>query len=154
MANVTCEHEAGDAIHAAAAETAGELERVQKDQGRLQDDLDCSCDDLAAAIKEFSDCWTAHEATSAKLCNASGKSATAVRLAKQSVSKQGRLCIEHMTSNATPRKYKKACRHRKRTTHISSEHASPCGRRHWFPGSSCTSSGQSHAQLNMWRPRS
>ena len=41
VANVTCEHEAGDAIHAAAAETAGELERVQKDQGRLQDDLDC-----------------------------------------------------------------------------------------------------------------
>ena len=34
-ANVTSEHEAGDAIHAAAAETAGELERIQKDQGRL-----------------------------------------------------------------------------------------------------------------------
>ena len=40
MANVTSEHEAGDAIHAASAETAGELERIQKDQGRLQDDLD------------------------------------------------------------------------------------------------------------------
>ena len=70
MASVTSEHEAGDAIHAMAAETSGELERVQKDQGRLQDDLDCSCDDLAAATRGFSDCWAAHEATSAKLCNA------------------------------------------------------------------------------------
>ena len=49
MANFTSEHEAGDAIHAAAAETAGELERVQKDQGRLHDDLDCSSDDLACS---------------------------------------------------------------------------------------------------------
>ena len=32
MENVTGEHEAGDAIHTAAAETAGELERNQKDQ--------------------------------------------------------------------------------------------------------------------------
>ena len=70
LANVTSEHEAGDVTHTAAAETAGELERVQKDQGRLQDDLDCSCGDLAAATREFSDCWAAHEATSAKLCNA------------------------------------------------------------------------------------
>ena len=36
MANVTSEHEAGDAIHVATAETAGEFERIQKDQGRLQ----------------------------------------------------------------------------------------------------------------------
>ena len=48
---------------------AEELERTQKDQGRLQDDLDCSCHDLAAATKEFSDCWAAHEATGVKLCN-------------------------------------------------------------------------------------
>ena len=70
MANVTSEHEAGDVLHAATLEVAEELERTQKDQGRLQDDLDCSCDDLAAATKEFSDCWAAHEATGVKLCNA------------------------------------------------------------------------------------
>ena len=70
VANVTSEREAGGAMHAAAAETAGELERVHMDQGRLQDDQDCSCDDLAAATREFSDCSAAHEATSAKLCNA------------------------------------------------------------------------------------
>ena len=49
MTNVTSEHEAGDVLHAAAMEVAEELERTQKDQGRLQDDLHCSCDDLAAA---------------------------------------------------------------------------------------------------------
>ena len=66
--NVTSEHEAGDVLHAAALEVAEEPERTQKDQGHP--DLDCSCDDLAAATKEFSDCWAAHEATGVKLCNA------------------------------------------------------------------------------------
>ena len=70
MANVTSEQEAGDALHAATLEVAEELERAQKDQGRLQDDLDCSSDALTAATKEFSDCWAAHEATGGKLCNA------------------------------------------------------------------------------------
>ena len=70
MANVTSEHEAGDVFHAATLAVAEEIERCQKDQGRPQDDLDCSCDDLAAATKEFSDCWAAHEATGVKLCNA------------------------------------------------------------------------------------
>ena len=51
-------------------EVAEELERTQKDQGRLQDDLDCSCDALAAATKECSDCWAAQEATGVELCNA------------------------------------------------------------------------------------
>ena len=60
MANVTSEHEAGYVLHAATLEVAEELERTQKDQGRLQDDLDCSCDALAVATKEFSDWWAAH----------------------------------------------------------------------------------------------
>ena len=38
---------------AATLEVAEKLERTQKDQGRLQDNLDCSCDALAAATKEF-----------------------------------------------------------------------------------------------------
>ena len=41
-------------LHAATLEVAEELQRTQKDQGRPKDDLDCSCDDLAAATKEFS----------------------------------------------------------------------------------------------------
>ena len=40
MANVTSEQEAGNVLHAATLEVAEELERAQKDQGRLQDDLD------------------------------------------------------------------------------------------------------------------
>ena len=43
-------------LHAANLEVAEELERAQKYQGRLQDDLDCSSDALTAATKEFSDC--------------------------------------------------------------------------------------------------
>ena len=70
MANVTSEHEAEDVSHAATLEVAEELERTQKDQGNLQEDLDCSCDDLAAATEEFSDCWAAHEATDVALSNA------------------------------------------------------------------------------------
>ena len=67
MANVTSEHEAGDVLHAATLEVAEELERTQKDQGRLQDDLDFSCDDLVAATKEFSDCWAGKFATDVQL---------------------------------------------------------------------------------------
>ena len=51
MANVTSEHEAGDVLHAATLEVAEELERAQKDQGRLQDDLECASDALTAATK-------------------------------------------------------------------------------------------------------
>ena len=124
MANVTSEHEAGDAIHTAAAETAGELQRVPKDQDRLQDDLDCSCDDVAAATREFSDCWAAHEATSAKLCNAFREVCN--RRATHEV-----ICVE--ARKALHRTYemkRKASEiqeglatHRERTRRISNEHA-------------------------------
>ena len=69
IAKVTSEHEAGDVLYAVASEVADELERTQKDQDRVQDELDSSCEDLGAARREFSNCW-AHEATSAKLCSA------------------------------------------------------------------------------------
>ena len=59
MAKVTSEHEAGDVSYAVASEVADELERTQKDQDRVQDDLDSSCEDLAAALREFSNCWAA-----------------------------------------------------------------------------------------------
>ena len=123
-ANVTSEHEAGDAIHTAAAGTAGELERIQKDQGRLQDDLDCSNDDLAAATREFSDCWTAHEATGAKLSNA-------FREVCNRRAPHEAICVE--ARKALHRAYdikRKASEiqeslatHRKRTRRISNEHA-------------------------------
>ena len=45
-------------------------ERAQNDQGRLQDDLDCSSEALTATTEEFPDCWAAPEATGVKLSNA------------------------------------------------------------------------------------
>ena len=60
------EHEAGDVMHAATSEKW----LKSSNQGRLQDDLDCLCDALTAATKQFSDYWAAHEATGVKLCSA------------------------------------------------------------------------------------
>ena len=57
-------------FYAVASEVAEELDRAQKDQDRLQDELECSCEDLATASKEFSNCWAAHKAASAKLSSA------------------------------------------------------------------------------------
>ena len=113
MTNVTSEHEAGDVLHAASLDVAEEFERTQKDQGRLQDDLDCSCDDLAAATKEFPDCWAAHEATRVELCNAF-REVFNQRAAHEIFgveAKKKRRCIEHLKSNVKPREYKKACPH-------------------------------------------
>ena len=111
MANVTSEHEAGYVLHAATLEVAEELERTQKDLGRLQDDLDCSCDDLAAATKEFSDCWAAHEATGVKLCNAFREVCNRRATHEVICVEPKRRCIEHLKSNVKARKSKKACPH-------------------------------------------
>ena len=111
MANVTSEQEAGDVLHVATLEVAEELERAQKDQGRLQDDLDCSSDALTVATKEFSDCWAAHEATGAELCNA-------FRVVCNRHAAHEEICVEarkalHRTNEIKRnlRKSKKACPH-------------------------------------------
>ena len=69
MANVAHEQVAGDALHVATLEVAEELERTLKEQSR-QDDLDSSSDALTTATKDFTECWSAHEATGVKLCHA------------------------------------------------------------------------------------
>ena len=51
---------------AEVTEVTDELERAQKDQDRLQDALDCSCEDMATAAREFSICWAAQDAAIAK----------------------------------------------------------------------------------------
>ena len=53
MQKVTSEHEEGDVLYAVVTEATDELERAQKDQHRLQDELDCSCEDMATAVREF-----------------------------------------------------------------------------------------------------
>ena len=44
-------------LYATVTEATDELERAEKDQDRLQDELDCSCEDVATAAREFSNCW-------------------------------------------------------------------------------------------------
>ena len=83
MANVTSEHEAGDVLHAATLEVAEELERVQKDQGRLQDDL-------AAATKNFPTAGQHTRPRAIHFARPSWKSASAEQLTKRSVSKRNR----------------------------------------------------------------
>ena len=53
-------------LYAVATEVTDELERAPQDQDRLQDELDCSCKDMATTAREFSNCWTAQEAANAK----------------------------------------------------------------------------------------
>ena len=69
----------GDVFFAVASEVADELERAQNDQDRLQDELDCSCEDLAAATREFSNCWAAQEATVAAATAAAIRTSIAFR---------------------------------------------------------------------------
>ena len=45
MKKVTVDHEEGDVLHAVASEAAEELDRAHKNQDRLQDELDCSCEE-------------------------------------------------------------------------------------------------------------
>ena len=66
MKKVTSEHEEVDVLSATVTEATDELGRAQKDQDRLQDELDCSCEDVATAVREFSNCWAAQEAAIAK----------------------------------------------------------------------------------------
>ena len=53
MKKLTFEHEEEDVLNAVASEVADELERAQEDQDRLQDELECTSEDLATASKDF-----------------------------------------------------------------------------------------------------
>ena len=70
LKKVTSEHEEGVVFYAVATEVTDELEQVQKDQDRLQDEMDCSCEDVANAAREFSICWAAQVAAIAKTSSA------------------------------------------------------------------------------------
>ena len=129
MTNVTSEHEAGDVSHAAALEVADEPERTQKDQGRLQDDLDCSCDDLAAATKDFSDCWAAHGSHGRQIMQCLQGSL------QPTCNSRGNLCGSK--KGAAQQRARQSGRSRQRWNR--------------FSGTSRTSSRQSHALLDVRR---
>ena len=73
MKKVAFEHEEGDALCAIASEAA-ELDRAQKDQNRLQDEVEFTCEGIVTASKEFKNSRALHNeacenvnVTSAKL---------------------------------------------------------------------------------------
>ena len=70
MKKVTSEHEEGNVLYATVTEATDELEPAQTDQDRLQDELDCSREDMATSAREFSNCWAAQEAAIAKTSSA------------------------------------------------------------------------------------
>ena len=124
MKKVTFEHEEGDVLYAVASEVAEELDRAQKDQDRLQDELECSCEDLATACKEFSNCWATHEAASAKLSSAFREVSNRRATHEAICAEVRRAC--HKTSELK-RKATEAqenmISHRERTRRITNEHA-------------------------------
>ena len=95
MKKVTLETEEGDMLFAVAHEVGEELDTAQKDQDRLQDELEFSCEGMVTASKEFTNCWAVHNAACANVnryerkteWRSPGKSAIAERLIKQYVLK-------------------------------------------------------------------
>ena len=67
MKKVTHETEEGDMLFAAAYETMEEVDKAQKDQDRLQDELEATCESMVIASREFTNCWALHEVASANL---------------------------------------------------------------------------------------
>ena len=45
-------------LFAVAYEAMGELDKAQKDQDRLQDDWEATSENMVAASKERTDCWS------------------------------------------------------------------------------------------------
>ena len=90
------------------------LDQAQKDQDRLQDELECSCEDLATASKEFSNCWATHEAASAKLSSAFQAMCAEVRRACHKTSELKRKATEAQENMIS---------HRERNRRITNEHA-------------------------------
>ena len=60
-------------LFAVACEVGEELDRAQKDQDRLQDELEVTCEGMVTASKEFSNCWALPNAACANVTNTSAK---------------------------------------------------------------------------------
>ena len=93
MRKVTFETEEGDMLCAVASEVGEELERVLKDQDRLHDELEFTCEDMVTASKEFTNCWALHnpawalhKAACANVNNTSAKLSGAFQRSQQSPS--------------------------------------------------------------------
>ena len=94
MKKVAFEHEEGDMLYAVASEVAGELDRAQKDQDRLQDELELTCQGMATTSKEFANCWALHNAACVNVTNTSAKLNGAFREASNGRATHGATCAE------------------------------------------------------------
>ena len=87
MRKVTHETEEGDMLFAVAYEVGEELDRDQKDEDRLQDDLEFTCEGMVTVSKEFfrevSNCRATHEAICAEVKKASLRTADLKRKAAE-----------------------------------------------------------------------
>ena len=121
---MTIEHEEGDVLNVVASEVAEELDRAQKDQDRLQDELECACEDLATASREFSNCRATVDAASAKLSSAFREDRN--RWAThEAICAEGRKAC-HKSSELKRKAtepQENMISHRKRTRRITNEHA-------------------------------
>ena len=106
MKKVTFEREVEDALYAVASEVADELDWAQKDQDRLKDELDCSCEDMATAARELSNSWAAQEAATAKTRGAVREICNRRASMKRSASKLGKRGKEHTIQKERPQKHK------------------------------------------------
>ena len=57
MKKETCETEEGDILFAVACEAMEELDKTQKEQDRLHDEMEATCESMVAASKEYTNCW-------------------------------------------------------------------------------------------------
>ena len=97
MRKVTSYHEEGDVLRATVTEATDELERAQNDQDRLQDELDCSCEDMATAAREFFNCWARKKRQLQRQAVPSEKSAINELPMRRSAWKLGKHGKEHTT---------------------------------------------------------
>ena len=110
-------------LYAVVTETADELERAQKEQDHLRDEVDRSCEELALASRDFSECWTAHETMSAKLCSAF-REVNSKRATHETTCVEARKAWQrtHDSKRKASEAQENLC-HRERTRRISNDHA-------------------------------
>ena len=130
MKKVTLETEEGDMLYAVASEVGEELERILKDQNRLQDELEFTCEGMVTASREFSNCWALHNAACANVNNTSAKPSGAFREVSNRGATHEATCAKvkkasQRTANLKRKAaeaHEKARSHRERSRRITNEH--------------------------------
>ena len=109
---MTLETEEGDTLFAVAYEAGEELDRAQKDQDRLQDELEFTREGLVTAYEELANCWTLHNAdvnsTSADSNRRATHEATCASVKKAS---QRTACLKRTRAeaNGKTRSHRESC---------------------------------------------